>query len=145
MSDTRFDRLYQWREENPEAFKTNRTERTKSWRKANPEKAKAQYAKQNAKRKTESEATKRRRRCKELQKRYGITFDRYDEILEKQDNRCAICACQACPSGRSFAVDHDHDTGEVRGLLCKDCNIGLGMFKDDKERLRSAALYLERT
>ena len=72
---------------------------------------------------------------------YGLTEVRYQEMFEAQDGRCAIC-------GRSedvrLAVDHDAKTGEVRGLLCKACNLGIGSLDHDPERLRLAAEYLQR-
>lgn len=60
-------------------------------------------------------------------------------LLEAEGGHCAICFQPAT------AVDHDHHTGKVRGLLCKHCNVGLGMFADDPERLENAILYLSRS
>lgn len=64
----------------------------------------------------------------------------YEQILEKQGGRCAICGKEA--SGNRFAIDHSHETGEIRGLLCYQCNTGLGSFRDDSELLRKAIAYL---
>ena len=79
-----------------------------------------------------------------LQYRYGITTDDYEEMLAKQGGRCAICGTDA-PGGRNkvWSVDHCHSTNRVRGLLCHRCNMGLGYFKDDVERLRAAIAYLD--
>jgi hypothetical protein len=74
-----------------------------------------------------------------LKRRYGITAEEVDEMLEAQGGLCAICRTE--PAAH---VDHDHDTGEVRELLCFNCNGGLGQFKDDPEVLRAAADYVER-
>jgi hypothetical protein len=74
-----------------------------------------------------------------LRKDYGITREQYEEFLVKQDNKCAICKAEF---GTPF-VDHDHFTQKVRGLLCRECNSGLGFFKDNPERLRHAADYLQ--
>lgn len=83
--------------------------------------------------------------------KYGLTLDVFDLMLENQDNRCAICRTDN-PVGDgntttrksfSFAVDHCHDTGRVRGLLCNPCNRGLGFFKDDLTLLAKAVQYLE--
>lgn len=77
-----------------------------------------------------------------LLKTYGITWDEYDFLLSCQDGRCAIC--QGKPRKYALAVDHDHKTGEIRGLLCSKCNHKLlGSANDDPARLRRAADYLE--
>jgi Recombination endonuclease VII len=75
-------------------------------------------------------------------RRYGLTWSAYQELLKKQDGKCAICGT-GVTVGQNLAVDHDHKTGEVRGLLCSPCNLGLGAFADDPQRLRKAADYLE--
>lgn len=74
-----------------------------------------------------------------LKRRYGITAEESDAMLEAQGGLCGIC--RTAPAAH---VDHDHDTGEVRELLCFNCNGGLGQFKDDPEVLRAAADYVER-
>lgn len=76
-----------------------------------------------------------------LLKQYGITTKQYDERLKAQKNRCAICKLD-CSSGRKLAVDHDHATGEVRGLLCGKCNRAIGLMSDDIDRFIAAARYL---
>jgi hypothetical protein len=73
----------------------------------------------------------------------GVTPEQYDEMLSAQGGTCAICE-QVDHLGRRLAVDHDHETGEVRGLLCGRCNTMLGQMNDDPELLRRAASYLER-
>jgi hypothetical protein len=82
--------------------------------------------------------------------RYGINLDIYYSLLEKQNHRCAICdAVENNVIGDrakwSFAVDHNHVTGKVRGLLCNQCNRAIGMLKDDAALLRKAADYLDKT
>lgn len=73
---------------------------------------------------------------------YGITWDEYELLLACQDDRCAICGGR--PRKNLLAVDHDHKTGEIRGLLCSRCNHKLlGAANDDPVRLRKAADYLE--
>jgi hypothetical protein len=72
---------------------------------------------------------------------YGITRAEYDLIAERQGGLCAICR-QPSNGGRRLAVDHDHRTGAVRGLLCMNCNRMLGQGGDDPERLRQAIAYL---
>ena len=79
-----------------------------------------------------------------LKRNYGITLADYDRMVEKQNGKCAICeTTEPSGNGARFAVDHDHKTGEVRGLLCFDCNSGIGKFKDDAALLTSAIEYLK--
>jgi hypothetical protein len=89
-------------------------------------------------------ANKEAQRNKTLQRKFGITSAQYDAMLAKQDFKCAICHSDnpAAPRGGRFAVDHCHATGRVRGLLCSNCNTGLGRFKDNTQFLRSAIEYL---
>lgn len=72
---------------------------------------------------------------------YGITPERYDEMLAEQGGGCAICG-GTNESGRALAVDHNHITGVVRGLLCDRHNVGIGMFRDDVDDVLAAASYL---
>ena len=76
---------------------------------------------------------------------YGIGTEDYDSMLEAQNNRCAICGCTNA-DGRSgfFHIDHDHKTGKVRGILCNNCNNGLGRFKDNPVFLLNATKYIEK-
>lgn len=65
----------------------------------------------------------------------------YQALFDKLDGRCAIC--RKTPTGRmGLCVDHDHETGRVRGLLCWKCNTALGVFDDDTAKLRAAIAYL---
>jgi hypothetical protein len=75
---------------------------------------------------------------------YGLTPEQYDALLAEQDGKCAICRTDDWP-GRGPHADHDHATRKVRGVLCGNCNNGLGNFRDDPAQLRAAADYLERT
>lgn len=86
---------------------------------------------------------KRRARDLRYQLDYGITLDDYEQLLTKQNNQCDICGTDTPVGGReNFAIDHDHSTGKIRGLLCNDCNLGLGSFQDNKESLKKAIQYL---
>lgn len=76
--------------------------------------------------------------------RYGISPERYEQLLTKQGGQCAICGQQDHRGRGAFCVDHDHVTGAVRGLLCMPCNSLLGQAGDDLDVLRAAVNYLER-
>lgn len=109
--------------------KEARKKARKKWEKNNPEKWERQKINQRFKR------------------RYGITVNQWDEMLIKQNNVCLIC--KQIPTGlhssgnpHKLHVDHNHTTGKVRGLLCTQCNRGLGYFKDNAELLIKASEYL---
>jgi NAD(P)H-flavin reductase len=77
-------------------------------------------------------------------KKYGLTPDRYEQMIAERNGRCWVCGDP--PKGRHvkrLAIDHCHKTNKVRGLLCDPCNQGLGKFQDDPKRLLMAALYLQ--
>lgn len=84
-----------------------------------------------------------RKRQSKLKCKYGISFEDYDRIFKEQGGRCAICGI--IPFIRKLAVDHCHTTNKVRGLLCFNCNNGLGAMRDDQEILNAAIMYLRRT
>lgn len=73
-----------------------------------------------------------------LRFKYGIEPEEFDRLLTEQGGHCAIC-----PATDDLCVDHNHETGKVRGILCRHCNAGLGQFRDDLERMRAAVKYLE--
>ena len=88
--------------------------------------------------------------CKEctkdviLQQKYGISLQKYNDILQQQGHKCAICrTTKALGPTNEFVVDHDHQTGKVRGLLCNHCNTGLGKLGDTIEALERAIKYLK--
>lgn len=78
-----------------------------------------------------------------LKYNYGITLETYNIMLEAQNGVCAICG-GVNKNGKPLFVDHCHETGYVRQLLCHHCNSGLGMFKDNPELLNLASIYLMR-
>jgi hypothetical protein len=79
---------------------------------------------------------------KKAERVYGLAVGQYDSMLDEQDGLCAICRRER-PNGKRLVVDHDHDTDVVRGLLCTNCNLGLGSFRDDIDLMLAAAAYLE--
>ena len=96
------------------------TERQRTWREANPE----------------------RNRHNALNRKYGLSLDRFNALLVAQGNCCAICRGTKPSGSGDWSVDHDHTRGAVRGILCSHCNTGLGHFRDDPLRLELAATYL---
>lgn len=80
-------------------------------------------------------------------KRYKITQEHYEGMKKAQDNRCAICGDRQPLhiNNGELNIDHDHKTGEVRGLLCNYCNTGIGMLKDNISTLKNAVKYLSKT
>lgn len=93
----------------------------------------------------DADPDRRRAECKscmrrrKLLRRYGLTEEEYDQILRNQRGHCAICR-----KTTDLVIDHDHTTGEVRGVLCRFHNVLIGGFQDDPKMLRRAIRYLER-
>jgi hypothetical protein len=86
------------------------------------------------------------KREENLKRRYGLSLKDYDNIWAAQAGTCAICGATSGQPGKPGSllfVDHDHETREVRGLLCRDCNVGLGYFRDNPTNLARAAIYLK--
>ncbi len=113
--ETRKDYMRDWRAKNRE--KTRAYDR--DWRKANPTK-RASYA---------------------MKHRYGITHAERDALIVKQKHRCALCRTKDV---KRWHVDHCHSTGRVRGILCPNCNVGLGHFRDQPRLLTRAIDYLKK-
>ena len=91
---------------------------------------------------------KRQIQHRQALKKHRLTETQYLQMVERQKNVCAICYQPAFSIPRSntaeyLSIDHDHQTGKVRGLLCRHCNLVLGYMEDVPERLRMAAAYLE--
>ncbi|WP_433351708.1 endonuclease VII domain-containing protein [Microtetraspora malaysiensis] len=78
-----------------------------------------------------------------LWKKYRLSWDEYEQIFVKQGGRCAICDQFLSDPRKRPAIDHDHETGVIRGLLCDPCNKGLGHFRDRLDVMRRAVTYLE--
>lgn len=83
-------------------------------------------------------ARKRRTRRRTLERKYGLSWHDYQTLVVAQRSCCAICDLRVV----QLVVDHDHQSGRVRGLLCVTCNIALGQFGDDANRCLTAAAYL---
>lgn len=81
-------------------------------------------------------------------KKYNINSSQYSDLLLKQNNVCAICFRSETSKHTNgilwnLSIDHDHKTSKIRGLLCNNCNRGLGLFQDNLDVLKNAVLYLE--
>jgi hypothetical protein len=79
-----------------------------------------------------------------LMRKYNLPIEQYNEMLVNQENKCFICDYEFGQKKGDCYVDHCHKTEKVRGLLCQNCNTGLGNFRDDSDRLIRAANYLAR-
>lgn len=74
---------------------------------------------------------------------YGISTSDFSDMLWKQGYKCACCNDNLDANGRNTHLDHNHNTGKIRAILCHSCNTGLGLFKDDPTRLQKAIDYLK--
>jgi hypothetical protein len=110
------------------------------WREANPDEYRACCAAANARR------TPAALRRGHLMRNYGLTEGMYAAMLAAQGGKCGVCG--KLPSGKSrygkLCVDHDHKAGRVRGLLCRSCNLGIGLLQDSMDVLRAASAYLDK-
>lgn len=102
-----------------------------------------EYKRENRKPLTSEQ--KRQKRNNAYQRKYGITLDDYEKLLEEQDYTCKLCDHVDDPSNghTRLAVDHCHDTGRVRGLLCRSCNVAIGSLGDNEEGLKRALAYVK--
>ena len=112
--------------------------RVKKWQQENAERLNAYRRERN-----KDPEVKRRLREGHLRRKYGLTIAGYEQMLAEQYGGCAICG-RPEPEGGSLHVDHDHETGAVRGLLCFPCNQAIGAFEEDIEFLSAALGYLRR-
>lgn len=115
--------------------------------KNNPEKALEKNKKQKENRKNfyNSEKGIVSSRKAHLKTKFGITLEEYNKLSEKQNHVCQICGKTEMNSkNKVLCIDHNHNTGEIRGLLCGLCNTALGNFLDKKELLINAIKYLEK-
>lgn len=131
------DRATQWKKENRQRVR----DAVKADRLVNPEK----YKKWS---KDYKDRNREKVNSLEICRTRGLTIERYREMQEEQNGKCAICNLEETRKSKGsdkitrLCVDHDHETNEVRQLLCHDCNSGLGKFKDSPELLLTAADYL---
>lgn len=99
----------------------------------------SEYQREYRKRRPPRKPTALENRRRADKHRYGLTYEQSDALR-------SIKVCQVCgnpPGKKPLVIDHDHETGEVRGVLCQHCNLSIGHAFDDPERLRALANYLE--
>lgn len=112
--------------------------RVKRWQQANADRVNAVQRARRAR-----PEVKRRAREEHLKRKYGMTIEEYGEMLAAQGGGCFICG-RPPRDDISLHVDHDHSTGQVRGILCFRCNNALADFQEDPGLLAKAADYLDR-
>jgi hypothetical protein len=112
------------------------------WAEENKEKLRAYHREYGKKWSTENkEKRKLIRRKHELKKRYGLTIEQFNQMVLAQNNCCALCKKQQT---KKLHVDHCHTTGQIRGLLCGNCNTALGLLKENLTTIESIVNYLNR-
>lgn len=131
--------------ENKPLFEFNKHKRHKDGLRFRCKKCESEDAKAKKKENLEKDylGTRLKERADNLKRMFGMSLEDYEQKATAQNNVCAICG-NTCKSGKRLAVDHDHDTGKIRGLLCGNCNGGLGKFQDNPELLIKAAEYLRK-
>ncbi len=87
---------------------------------------------------------KEKKHFQSIKRQYGVSMGRYKKIFNAQKGKCALCGKSQVACTRRLHIDHNHKTGEIRGLLCHGCNTGLGSFNDDISLLKKAISYLQR-
>lgn len=123
---------------------------SRDWRRRNPERSReiqrraSRSPRRVASRRAWRDRNRERVRAVERTRLYGLSPSEFEAMLEAQGGVCAICE-RPNSDGRSLHVDHDHETEAVRGLLCAQCNAGLGIFGDSPELVRRALAYLDQS
>lgn len=116
--------------------KVCRTAAASAWNIAHPDRVRRND-------KNGSKNSPEKHRNNQLRIKFGINHSNYEQMLEKQRGVCSICKSDKPGGyGKHFNIDHDHVTGKIRGLLCSNCNTGLGLFQDRIEILQNAITYL---
>lgn len=113
--------------------------KVKRWQQANAERVNAYHSAYRSR-----PGYKRAMRDRYYRRTFGISADEFDALLASQGGVCAICRQLPERGVAGLHLDHDHETGEVRGIVCQPCNHGLGLFRDDPATLERAAAYLRR-
>lgn len=143
-------RAKKWREKNPDAVRAIQKKfyhsnpnardearaRHKKQREANPEAYRAYYRDRARNRRHEI-------RWEHIKRAFGLSREQWESIFTLQGNKCAICPATE-PGRTNWHTDHCHETNVVRGILCGNCNAGLGLFDDNEDTLIAAAAYVRK-
>jgi len=108
------------------------------------EKGRGRLEKDKEKRKQKYLRNREKQRDSKLKRKYGISLHEYNEMLNNQNYKCAICGIKRSDVKKDFAVDHNHSTGQIRDLLCSKCNPAIGFVRENPEIARRLADYIER-
>ncbi len=119
------ERRRKWRNEHADQIKTRQPHYRRTYKSRHPERQRASERRQS------------------LKKKFGISIEQYDKMLELQAFGCAICRAVSDKSGRRLAVDHDHKTGRLRGLLCTNCNTAVGLLDESPHIFELALEYVK--
>lgn len=138
----------------PHKLKEDKASYMKAYHKDHPKKRdrtayrKTEKARATIKKYCDNPEVKARERAHRIKREFGISIEQYEEMLLAQNGVCAICFKLETrftnEIRNSLAIDHNHTTGKVRGLLCSRCNRGIGVFDDDVGLLLSSVAYLKR-
>jgi hypothetical protein len=123
----------------------NRLATRRAWREKNREKLREQDRQQYWRTRANNPAVTQRTREQHIKRKHGITWDEYQQMVAAQGNVCAICSGPPKGAGHRLHIDHHHATGVIRGLLCSNCNIAIGLLADDPDRVEAVAHYLRRS
>jgi hypothetical protein len=140
--------MRRYRAENPEIVKAIERRTRKKHREKYRERSSKWYYENHQRAKDARKAYRIEKaetiRHNKLKAAFGIGLDEYDEMLKSQNGKCAICGVHESRLLRRLAVDHCHNSGKVRGLLCGSCNTGIGSFKESEINLTSAIKYIQK-
>lgn len=161
------EELKQARAERHELNREKETQQAMAWKASHPEATRKSFTKYNEAHRDQTNAyladyrganrellnskakvynanNREKIRASYIKRKYGMTLEEWDALFEEQCGGCAICK-QPLEAVKKLVIDHCHNSSKVRGLLCSNCNTGLGLFKDNPESLQAAIEYLKRT
>ena len=128
------------RQTNPE-YANRQRENQRKWAESNPERIK-EYIKRRTNNPEHRERDKQKHKQNYLSRKFGLSIECIEELKRIQGNACAICG-RILDTVKAVHIDHNHNTGQYRGILCSKCNNGLGFFNDDIQLFTKAITYLQ--